>query len=150
MRMEIRDIKLNDTKLRALPDRFRSMGDALVRRTAYWIEGKAKTLCIYDTGFLRSSIYTLDSQRGGTPADAARAMARSKLEARGLPGRPFSAPPTPPKALTAYVVVGAEYGAFIEYGTIRSRAYPFLTPAFEAARPEWEEGLRKLWAEVDR
>lgn len=33
---------------------------------------------------------------------------------------------------SAEVYVGAEYGAYVEYGTYKMAARPFLTPAFEA------------------
>jgi HK97 gp10 family phage protein len=41
-----------------------------------------------------------------------------------------------PGDLTAEVGPTAEYGAFVEYGTSRMRAQPYMTPASEQAG-EW-------------
>lgn len=46
--------------------------------------------------------------------------------------------------LTWEVHVGAEYGAYVEYGTRRTAAQPFLTPAVELRRPDFEQALREL------
>lgn len=40
-----------------------------------------------------------------------------------------------PGELAAEVVVGAEYGAYLEFGTTDMAPRPFLGPAVEAARP---------------
>lgn len=44
------------------------------------------------------------------------------------------------------VVAGAPYAAFVEFGTSRSAAQPFLTPAFEAVRPRLEKQLARIFA----
>jgi HK97 gp10 family phage protein len=36
------------------------------------------------------------------------------------------------------VIVGADYGPFVELGTIHAAAEPFLTPAAEGAIPDFE------------
>lgn len=43
--------------------------------------------------------------------------------------------------LRAIIVVGAEYGPHLEYGTSRMAARPFLTPAMEEARPGFEKAI---------
>jgi HK97 gp10 family phage protein len=44
--------------------------------------------------------------------------------------------------MSAEVTVGAEYGAFVELG-VRGRAgQPFLTPAVDAARQQFEKALK--------
>lgn len=45
----------------------------------------------------------------------------------------------------AEVVVGAEYGIYVEYGTSRMGAQPYLQPAVEAARPGFEAALRGVF-----
>lgn len=35
----------------------------------------------------------------------------------------------------------ADYSAFVEYGTVNMEAQPFMTPAFEAARKQVNNGL---------
>lgn len=71
---------------------------ALVARTAFKIEQRAKILAPVDTGNLRRSIQTA-----------------------------FEGD------LTAVVFVAAEYGIYVEFGTRRMRAQPFLLPAAEEA-----------------
>ncbi len=43
--------------------------------------------------------------------------------------------------LHAEVNVGATYGAYVEYGTVKMAAKPFLTPAVELARKPFEKAL---------
>lgn len=49
---------------------------------------------------------------------------------------------------SAQIVVGAEYGRFVEYGTYKMAARPFLTPALEADKAafftDMGKGLIKL------
>ena len=40
-----------------------------------------------------------------------------------------------------YVKVGAFYGAYVEFGTVRMAAIPFLTPAVEDAREYFKQDL---------
>jgi HK97 gp10 family phage protein len=44
--------------------------------------------------------------------------------------------------MSAEVTVGAEYGAFVELGTSRTPAQPFLTPAVDAARQPFEKAIK--------
>ncbi len=39
------------------------------------------------------------------------------------------------------VAVGVEYGPYVEFGTRSASAQPYLTPAVEAARPEFERAV---------
>ena len=41
-----------------------------------------------------------------------------------------------------FVKVGAFYGAYVEFGTVRMAAIPFLTPAVEDARDYFEQYLK--------
>lgn len=43
-----------------------------------------------------------------------------------------------------WVEVGVEYGRFVEFGTSRMRAQPFLVPGVEQVRPRFEA----QWAEL--
>jgi len=43
--------------------------------------------------------------------------------------------------LRAVIVVGADYGPHLEYGTSRMAARPFLTPAMEEARQGFEKAV---------
>ncbi|GBD17574.1 hypothetical protein HRbin27_00056 [bacterium HR27] len=46
--------------------------------------------------------------------------------------------------LTAIVNVGAEYGIYVEYGTRKMRAQPYLGPAVDEVLPELRAALREL------
>ena len=44
--------------------------------------------------------------------------------------------------MTAYVFTPVEYGAYLEFGTQKMAARPWLLPATEKQRAAWEKGLR--------
>jgi len=46
--------------------------------------------------------------------------------------------------LAAEVIVGADYGVYVELGTRRMAAQPFFFPAFTRTRIAFENKLRKL------
>jgi HK97 gp10 family phage protein len=46
--------------------------------------------------------------------------------------------------VTWIVAVGAEYGVYVEFGTSRAPAQPFLTPAFEQVVSEFGGELKKV------
>lgn len=46
--------------------------------------------------------------------------------------------------VNAEVAVGAEYGIYVEYGTVHMGAQPYLTPAAEAARPGFIKAMESL------
>lgn len=46
--------------------------------------------------------------------------------------------------LSAVVSVGAEYGLYQELGTSKMPAQPFLTPAVEQNRADFEQGCKEL------
>ena len=47
----------------------------------------------------------------------------------------------PQGPLAATVKVGAEYGIYVEFGTYKAPAQPFIVPATEAARPGFVAGI---------
>lgn len=100
--------------------------DAAVRATAFAVEGSAKQGAPVDTGALRASIYTVTSQGSGGGKAAAVASARRPDQAFDSGGEV--------KPLTALVVVGAQYGVHLEYGTVHMPAQPYLYPALAAHR----------------
>lgn len=51
---------------------------------------------------------------------------------------------TPKGAFEWNVTVGAEYGAYLEFGTVKMSARPYFTPAVELMRPQFEMMLNKL------
>ena len=46
--------------------------------------------------------------------------------------------------LTGEVTVGAGYAVWVEFGTSRRHATPFLLPAVERVRPAFEAAMRQL------
>lgn len=46
--------------------------------------------------------------------------------------------------LISTVGTNAEYAMHLEFGTVRIEPRPFLDPAFEAMKPEFEKGLKEL------
>ena len=142
------DIKLTDDRLKNIADEVRSKASALVRRTAFAVEREAKVNAPVDTGFLRNSIYTVTDRGNGYDralASATRLGAKRHAgERRSTEGLMLDEVDTPGD-LTAIVAVGAEYGIHVEYGTDRAAAQPYLSPAVDKARPDWDAGLRELF-----
>lgn len=42
------------------------------------------------------------------------------------------------------VVVGADYGLYLEYGTVHNRAQPFRDPAIRVVRPRFTKAMRAI------
>jgi HK97 gp10 family phage protein len=102
-----------------------------VRVTAFAIERKAKPRTRFDTGALRSSIYTRVG-RGATPMPAVEGDAvRVEL-------------PEPGDDDTAHVGPSVEYGIWQELGTAAMAAQPFLGPAVNEAADELERNFRPV------
>ena len=133
------DIRLTDDRLRDLPRETRKRAAEHIKRTAFKVEEYAKVGAPVDTGFLRNSIYTVTHDSSGYTRASNDAHAQN-ADAVMLPEVE-----TPRDALTAVVAVGAEYGAYVNYGTARAAAQPYLDDAIEQAREYWEEGLRELF-----
>lgn len=45
---------------------------------------------------------------------------------------------------TAEVIAGAEYATWLEFGTTNMEARPFMFPALEKERPEYEKRIREI------
>lgn len=89
----------------------------VVAKTALDLEGQMKARVPVDTGFLRSSI-----------------------KARQVGGNASSG------SIHWRVTVGAEYGAYVEFGTRFNRAQPFFFPPVAVVRPTFLEAMRRLLA----
>lgn len=48
--------------------------------------------------------------------------------------------------LEAEVKVGAFYGGYVEFGTVKMRAQPFFVPAFAIANGQYEADLKRILA----
>lgn len=110
----------------------------IIRKAALDCEADAKDRAPVQTGFLRNSIYSVTHEGSDYGQGGGGAMPK---DATLLPE---IAPAE--DALTAYVAVGANYGAFVELGTSRMRAQPYLIPAAEAIKPALSEAVSHLEA----
>ena len=108
-------VKLDTSGLDRLIQTAPEQIDAAVRATAFQVQGIAQMLSPVLTGANRSSIYTKTS--------------------KGTQGSPGDLGDVLPDVDICEAVVGPsmEYSAFLEYGTSRMAARPYLTPAAEQA-----------------
>ena len=90
------------------PGKVQREASEVVRATGFLCQRVGQQFAPVDTGFLRSSI-TVGNPEGGSVR---------------------------PGDLTVQVGPEAAYGAFVEYGTARAGAQPYMTPASEQAG-EW-------------
>jgi len=81
----------------------------VIRKTAFSIEARAKSLCPVDTGVLRNSITT-------------------KIHS----------------PMKATVGTNVEYAPYQEFGTRHQKGKPFMTPAVDAEKKEFEKAVRNL------
>ncbi len=109
--------------------------DRAVRKAAFDIEREAKQRAPVDTGFLRASIYTVT--KGGSGFKV------SPSGATGAAQRTLFSPVSLTDSHEAIVAVGAQYGIYLEYGTRRSPAQPFMTPAVMKVKPKFEADIAR-------
>lgn len=110
-------VEVNTTRLnRIIRNVDGNMAD-VVATIGFAVERVAKELAPVDTGALRSSIYTKIKQGGHQP-DQRDGVVYVDL-------------PEPESELEAIVGPTVEYGIWLELGTDRMAAQPYLTPAVE-------------------
>jgi len=109
----------------------------LVRKTAFKVEQNAKMRAAVDTGAMRNSIYvvTPDSDSYTQAAGAAKAA---------NPNAETSPLPQPTGEFTAHVGPAVEYAVYVELGSHKMAAQPFLVPAVEQERAAWEKAWEDL------
>lgn len=108
-----------------------------VKKAAFDIQKLAAENAPVDTGFLKSSIYTV-TQGASTYGQGVTAGGG------GPDTRLLDEVAAPTSATEAVVAVGANYGAFVELGTKNMAAQPYLIPAAEAERPQLTAALSRL------
>ena len=126
--------------LRELREAIDRNADRIVRKTAFDLQGEAMQRAPVDTGFLKNSIYVRTESTSGY-AGASEKAGEQNADGQMLPEVPQ------PGEHTAIVAVGAEYGVYVEMGTARRAATPFLAPAAERVRPQFEKALKGLLGE---
>jgi HK97 gp10 family phage protein len=87
--------------------------------TGLVVEGQAKELCPVDTGRLAGSITTQAVDKGTSPK---------------LPATSEDLIKKPTEANEVLVGTPVEYGPYMEFGTIKTDAQPFLRPALDLAQ----------------
>ena len=115
-----------------------ALGD-VVAKTAFDIEALAASIAPVDTGFLKNTIYTrtytsTDYKGGGRVSKKAKASGSYALPSV----------PSPPDPFTAYVGVGANYGIYVEMGTVHQPAQPYLAPATQACEGSFEQAVAAI------
>lgn len=110
----------------------------VVRKAAFNIQARAQSLAPVDTGFLKNSIYTVTSTSSNY-ASAERKSTKKNADAELLPE---VEPPI--DSHEAYIAVGANYGIYVEYGSIHGPPQPFLTPAVEIEMPVFQMAIALL------
>jgi hypothetical protein len=129
---------LNLGPLQRFPRQFHTLASQHVRRTAFAIERDAKMRAPVDTGALRASIYTVTHGTSGY-SRGIRSVARRRGKSAQAPS--IGSPASP---LEAIVAVGVNYGIYVELGTHKMAAQPYLIPAAEAHRKAFQVGARRL------
>ena len=109
------------------------------RRIAFEIESEAKQLAPVDTSALRNSIYTVTQDEDNyASASAAAKGKRGDIQTE--------AHPSPTGNIIANVGPCVEYAEYVELGTSRMAAQPYLTPAVEKVAQKYNDG--SAWKEL--
>jgi HK97 gp10 family phage protein len=127
-------LKLDTTKLDTLIAESPVKVDKAVRATAFDVQGIAVSLAAVDTGAMRASIFVKTHGGGQEP----NALGDAEVS-----------DPTPgdPPLMTAYVAPGVNYAGYVEFGTDRMAAQPFMTPAVEAAEDKFIQHIKDIFNE---
>ena len=135
------EIKLTQDRFDALRGQLREKAGQVVRKVALDIQADAQTMAPVDTGALKNSIYTVTSEGSDYGTALSQAMGANP-DAAILPA--ISPEEASVDDLTAIVAVGAEYGLYVEMGTSRMAAQPYLGPAAEGQRQAFEQAMQKV------
>lgn len=132
------EIKLDTRELDRIMKNLSINRDQMVRKIAFEVEAAAKQNAPVDTSAMRNSIYTVTAQQDGYGAASGAAV--------GANPKVATAPHPAPKEGAAHVGPSVEYAAYVELGTSRMAAQPFLVPAVEQVGREYNDGSK--WQEL--
>jgi hypothetical protein len=142
--------KLDTRVLDAIIAQHKPEASRIVRAGAFAVEGQAKNKAPVDLGALKNSIYTVtEGHDGYDAASGAAKEANPKVN---------TAPhPKPKNDLTAHTGPCVEYASALEFGHLTRPfeksygaqnfvpAQPYLIPAVEAVRPQWNKNWREFF-----
>lgn len=105
-----------------------------VAKAAYDVQAHAADNAPVETGYLKSSVYVVlyDKSTYGEGFQESGTSA------------PLPEVDHPANDMTAFVAVAAEYGLFVELGTSKAPAQPYLVPALELVAPQFKAALSRL------
>jgi HK97 gp10 family phage protein len=119
----VADVSVDNSEFRVMAAQMRTAhgrvgadGAKIVRAFTLRVEARAKVYCPVDTGYLKNSI-------------------GSEFEGSGRSGE-----------MTGTVTAGASYARYVESGTSRMHAQPFMNPAADAEEPGYLEACAQLAA----
>jgi len=119
------------------------MAGKVVRKAAFDIVAHSMAAApVGPTGFLKNSHYV--EVNGGENEHPYSAVQTPEADQTLLPEVD-----KPTDKTTAIVAIGASYATYVEYGTVHMPARPFITPAVELVRPQFERALDKIIAEME-
>ena len=118
----------------------------IVRKAAFDIVGHAMAnlnmVTVRRTGFLINSLYCAvgagENEHPYSNVQAPSERGQELLPEVQKPGKPTE----------AIVAVGANYGAYIEFGTAHMGPRPYFTPAVEYVAPQFMHALEQLEAKL--
>ena len=128
----------------------------IIKATAFQVEAEAKSRAPVDTGALKNSIYSnlygqsglarmaLQAQRK-TVVMRRRASKRVRARAQRWADKRYIPLPQPGSVYEAIVGPSVNYAIYLEFGTFRMAAKPYLKPAVEAARAQYAERWKELF-----
>jgi HK97 gp10 family phage protein len=108
-----------------------------VKKTIFDAEAEAKRLAAVDTGAMEASIYSVV----GGESHYSKSVSESTRMNEGVPLFPEVKNPDP---YGGVLVCGAEYGWYVEHGTERAPAQPFMTPAAELVREPFKQAMSRI------
>lgn len=122
-----------------MAERLKKAADEAVRKAAFDIaaHAMAEAGTFRQTGFLTNSIYVKPHGGGENPFPYSNVQ-EPQGDQQLLPEV------EEPKEGHAIVAVGANYGLYVEYGTVHMSAHPYLTPAAELLTPYFLEAMHHL------
>ena len=115
--------------------------EGIVNKAAFDIQATAQANAVVGpTSFLKNSIYTVvGSGKNAHPYSDVQAPQEGQEQLPEVAA---------PKKYQAVIAVAANYGLFVEMGTVHMGARPFLTPAVETVRPSYDKALALLEAKM--